>query len=133
MKVKVHETPLTRTLHLSLRMSASHTCPCRQLVSLQGFSLNTEWHSPPLPPSLPISPCARYGESDDDVLAQLLLLSHAPSPTCWKNPGCVATGAQVHELSYPAAETHFKNHSQIFATCGHQHTQVMSEVTEDLL
>lgn len=27
-------------------------CPCRQLVSLQGFFLNVEWHTPP-PPSHP--------------------------------------------------------------------------------
>lgn len=56
----------------SLRMSGTPMCPCRQLVSLRGFSLNGERHRPPLPPNLPISPCARYGESDDDVLEQLL-------------------------------------------------------------
>lgn len=46
--------------------------PCRQLVSLQGSPLNTEQHFPSSQPSLPISPWARYGESDDDVLEQLL-------------------------------------------------------------
>lgn len=60
-----------RTLHRltwGVSESGAHTCPCRQLVSLQGFSLSTERHSP----SLPTSPWARYGESDDGVLEQLL-------------------------------------------------------------
>lgn len=45
--------------------------PCRQLVSLQGFFLNTERHAPPSQPNLPFSPRAHYGESDGNVLEQL--------------------------------------------------------------
>lgn len=63
----------TSSAHLrSLRKSGAPTRPRRQLVSPRGFSLNSVWHSPPLHPSLPISPWARYGESDDGVLEQLL-------------------------------------------------------------
>lgn len=69
------ESQLTRQLPwLTWGVSESLFCsrPRRQLVSPQGFPLNADWHYPPLPPNLPISPWARYRESDDDVLEQLL-------------------------------------------------------------
>lgn len=63
----------------SLRKSGAYACFCADsLCHCGGGGFSPQRGVTLPPPDLPISPCARYGESDDGVLEQLL---QGPTPS----------------------------------------------------
>lgn len=114
----------TSSAHLrSLRRSGAHTCPCRQLVSLQGFFHQHRAARPTLAaqPSL-LTLGSLWGEwwrclgEAAAGTAPPSDGSRAPPPTHQTNPRYVATygtGSQVHELPYAVSRVHYTSHSKI--------------------